>query len=201
MDLLGNNQIEKRVIELKDAQLEFFPYFFVDSKIKFQHLRERLNWRQDHITLYGKTHPIPRLHCWYADKGKEYKYSGVKLFRNDWRLELAQIKSEIENLTGRPFNGCLCNLYRGGQDYAAWHSDDEAGLGKNPYIASASFGETRRFVMKHKYDKGVEKFEIELFNGSLLIMKGKTQSYWQHQLAKTQKKVAERVNLTFRQIM
>lgn len=201
MDLFGQDPVEKRVLELKDGQVEFYPHFFTDSKIKLHHLIETINWRQDEITLYGKTHPVPRLQAWYANKGINYKYSGIDMGQNNWSKELTLLKSDIENLTGREFNGCLCNMYRSGKDYAAWHSDDEASLGKNPFIASASFGETRRFILKHKFDKGVEKLELELNDGSLLIMKGQTQHYWLHQLAKTQRKVGQRVNLTFRQIV
>ena len=42
---------------------------------------------------------------------------------------------------------------------------------------------------------------IELGNGSLPIMSGLTQKYWEHEIPKTKKKVAERINLTFRSIL
>lgn len=200
MDLFGQQSETKHIIELKDAQVEYYPYFFSDSKIKFTHLRDCVQWRQDQITVFGKTHAVPRLQAWYADTSVHYQYSGIKLKRHDWSEELVLLKKDIERLTGQYFNGCLCNLYRSGKDYAAWHADDEASLGKNPFIASASFGAERKFVMKHKFDKGVEKRELHLADGSLLIMKGPTQHFWLHQLNKTQRKVSERINLTFRNI-
>ena len=43
-------------------------------------------------------------------------------------------------------------------------------------------------------------YNIELDKGSLLIMSGKTQQYWEHQIPKTKKIVSERINLTFRSI-
>ena len=97
------------------------------------------------------------------------------------------------------FTSCLVNLYRDGQDSNGWHADNEKELGENPIIASVSFGAERFFHMKHRYDKS-QKLKIKLENGSLLLMKGKTQHHWLHQIPKTKKKVGERINLTFRTI-
>jgi 2OG-Fe(II) oxygenase superfamily len=41
---------------------------------------------------------------------------------------------------------------------------------------------------------------IQLENGSLLIMKGTTQTFWQHSVPKTAKIASPRINLTFRTI-
>ena len=53
---------------------------------------------------------------------------------------------------------------------------------------------------KHNTDKGIEKVEKELDDQSLLVMSGKLQHKWIHQISKTKKKVAPRINLTFRMI-
>ena len=42
---------------------------------------------------------------------------------------------------------------------------------------------------------------VELTHGSLLIMRAATQHNWLHQVPKTAKEVAERVNLTFRVVL
>ena len=69
--------------------------------------------------------------------------------------------------------------------------------GKNPVIASVSFGAKRMFHLKHRYDKNLNH-KLVLETGSLLVMKGETQHYWLHQIPKTKKKVEARINLTFR---
>lgn len=201
-DLFGSfeHSNDEVVFNLKDGVLIYYPNFFSNSKVDYSKLFDTINWRQDKIRLYGKTHLIPRLQAWYSDD-KNYSYSGIKLERNDWTKELKEIRGEIETLLNVEFNGCLCNLYRDGKDYAAWHSDDEESLGRNPIIASASFGETRKFVLKHRFDKSCEKVELELEDGSLLIMKSSTQHYWKHQLNKTSRPVGPRINLTFRRIL
>ena len=71
-------------------------------------------------------------------------------------------------------------------------------MGQNPVIASVNFGATRKFQLRHIETK--EKIEIELTHGSLLIMQGEIQHFWQHQVPKTSKVVNERINLTFRVI-
>ncbi|MBC7495096.1 MAG: alpha-ketoglutarate-dependent dioxygenase AlkB, partial [Flavobacterium sp.] len=43
-----------------------------------------------------------------------------------------------------------------------------------------------------------QKLKIDLDHGSLLLMKGATQHFWKHQIAKTAKPIDERINLTFR---
>jgi alkylated DNA repair dioxygenase AlkB len=81
----------------------------------------------------------------------------------------------------------------------AWHSDDEKTLGLNSAIASLSFGAERKFSFKHKETK--ETVSILLEQGSLLVMKGPTQTNWLHRLPPTTKVKNPRVNLTFRTIV
>jgi alkylated DNA repair dioxygenase AlkB len=54
-------------------------------------------------------------------------------------------------------------------------------------------------MLRHMQNKE-QKVEVLLTNGSLLIMAGETQHFWQHQLPKTKAQVEPRINLTFRQI-
>ena len=112
---------------------------------------------------------------------------------------LKEIKSMVETVSKETFTTVLLNLYRDGNDSNGWHSDNEKELGKNPVIASVSFGAERIFHLKHKENKGLKK-SIMLQHGSLLIMKGATQEKWKHQIPKTKKTVNPRINLTFRTI-
>jgi len=110
---------------------------------------------------------------------------------------LLQIKNKIEGNITEKFNAVLLNLYRDGNDSMGWHSDDEKELGENPVIASISLGEERMFHLRHKNNK-LLKFKFLLQHGSLLLMKGKTQHFWQHQIPKSKKINKSRINLTFR---
>lgn len=185
---------------MPDGEVAIYRNFFnnVESDQIFQELLSKIKWRQDKMKLYGKEFELPRLTAWYGDDGKSYTFSGIPMNPDAWTPTLLSIKSRIEEVTQAKFNSVLLNLYRSGKDGVSWHSDDEPELGKNPMIASVSFGETRRFQLRHKLDKSLDKVEITLTHGSLLIMKGSTQHFWQHQIPKTAKSLRERTNLTFR---
>lgn len=162
----------------------------------FSVLTQELDWQQEAITLFGKSVLQPRLQAWYGDKA--YTYSGLTMPPKAWTPMLADLKQRCELLAGQAFNSVLANLYRDGQDSMGWHQDNEPELGQQPVIASLSLGETRRFVLRHLHSK--EKFELPLSHGSLLIMAGNTQHFWQHCVPKTVRALEPRINLTFRLI-
>ena len=181
--------------------LEYHAEFFNggESQIFLNTFINTTPWIQEDIKIYGKLIKTPRLTAWYGDRDKEYIYSGTKHYPIPWTEELLQIKERIEPIAGVKFNSVLLNYYRNANDSVAWHSDDEYELGVNPVIASVSFGQVRRFDIRHKQDRD-KKYSIYLENGSLLIMKGDLQHNWVHQIPKSAKPLKARVNLTFRVI-
>jgi len=172
-----------------------------DADRYFHELKQEVDWRQEKIRLFGRHVSVPRLTAWYGDEGKNYTYSGIGMAAKPWIPSLLEIKGAVEKLAAISFNSVLLNLYRDGNDSVAWHSDDEAELGDNPIIGSVSFGEVRRFSSRTK--PGVEpvsRHELELAHGSCVVMKGRSQSLWQHQVPKTKRPSGARINLTFRRI-
>ena len=166
-----------------------------DANRWMQHLTTTLPWRQEHITMFGRQHPLPRLTCWIGDAGRDYAYSGIEQQPSPWG-SLAPLRQQISSRTGVHFTSVLANRYRCGNDTVSWHADDEPELGLNPTIASLSLGATRRFAMKHKTKD--TRLTLELLPGSLLVMSGAMQQHWLHSLPRTRKPVGERINLTFR---
>lgn len=161
---------------------------------------KNIAWNQDILTMYGKKVYSPRFSAWYGDEGKSYAYSGLKLQANPWNEGLLFLKNKIEKISQTTYNSVLLNWYRNGSDYMGWHTDNEPELGMNPTIASVNFGAERRFLFRRK-NQHEEKIELILQNGSLLIMSGAIQHYWQHALPKSAKISAHRINLTFRKIL
>lgn len=186
---------EQQLIQ-RDGLVRYYPCFTPNDEAWFDRLNEEIQWRQDTIHLFGKTHPLPRLQAWYGDAHAQYKYSNISLNPLPWTPGLLELKTMLETQLQTQFHGVLCNYYRDGRDYAAWHSDDEKVLGPRPTIASLSFGEQRRFQLRHKSDG--EQKEILLDSGSLLVMEGILQECWKHQLPKSLKVKRPRLNLTFR---
>jgi alkylated DNA repair dioxygenase AlkB len=189
-------------LDMPDGDVIVYPAFFSKSQSDeyFTRLLANINWQQDRIKFYGKEMPIPRLTAWYGETDKPYTYSGIPMSPHPWTPDLLSIKQAIEQVAGVNFSSVLLNLYRDGRDSVSWHSDDEKELGQNPTIASISFGDTRVFQFKHKFDKAIPKVDVPLTHGSLVIMQGTTQHNWQHQIPKTAKELKERINLTFRVI-
>ncbi|WP_233265962.1 alpha-ketoglutarate-dependent dioxygenase AlkB [Formosa sp. L2A11] len=186
---------------MKDAEVIYFPEFFSPTEADqlYNSLLNSIAWQQDNISLFGKTHPQPRLTALYGNNEKPYTYSGIQMKPNTFSETLLDIKIKIETETHHKFTSCLCNLYRDGQDSNGWHADNEKELGTHPVIASISFGAERIFHLKHKEDNSLKQ-KLTLNHGSLLLMKGETQQHWLHQIPKTKKKIGKRINLTFRTI-
>ena len=187
---------------MPDAEVVLYRTFFEgeESDALFERLLIETKWRQDKIKCFGKEFSLPRLTAWCGDPGKSYTYSGISMNASGWTSTLLYIKRSIEVVANMTFNTVLLNLYRDGKDSVSWHSDDEPELGMNPVIGSVSFGEARRFQFKHVSRGDLGKVGIDLTHGSLLIMQGTTQHFWQHQLHKTSEHTKPRINLTFRLI-
>lgn len=189
-------------IDLLDGELVYNTNFLSSSEADnlLHTLTEDVNWRQDRIRLFGKEHLIPRLQCFQGDPGISYLYSSLKLDAEFWHPLLDQLKNNLVEPCGTTFNAVLLNLYRNGQDSMGWHSDDEPELGQNPTIASISLGEERRFLLRRKDNHKIKR-EIVLEHGSLLVMRGTLQHFWQHSVPRTQKPREPRINLTFRRVL
>lgn len=155
-----------------------------------------IEWKNDEAIIFGRHIITNRKVAWYGDQDFAYTYSNTTRQALTWTKELLELKKITEDITGTTFNSCLLNLYHNGDEGMAWHSDDERSLAGNSAIASLSFGAERKFLLKHKETKQIVSILLE--SGSLVVMKGATQTNWLHSLPKTKKVIRPRVNLTFR---
>jgi len=169
-----------------------------DERTAFATLRSELPWRQNHLNMFGRTVPEPRLVTWMGDPGADYSYSGIRLDPVPWTPEVAALRAACSSVAGVEFNSVLANLYRDGNDSVDWHADDEPQLGREPVIASLSLGATRRFDLRHR--ESGETVRVDLPPGSVVVMSGRCQHEWVHRVAKTKRPVGPRINLTFRTI-
>lgn len=161
-------------------------------------LFSKVHWKKDVATIFGKSIVTKRKVAWYGDNPYEYTYSNNTKNALPWFQELLDLKEIVEQETGELFNSCLLNLYHNGTEGMAWHSDKEKDLKRDGAIASISLGAERKFALKHKKTK--EKVSVVLQHGSLLVMKGSTQTHWMHCLPPTKMVTRPRINLTFRTI-
>lgn len=151
-------------------------------------------------------HAVPRDEAYYGDPEANYSYSRRQYKPLPWIPELLSLKHRVEastpaiayanlSLPKLGYNAVLCNLYRNGSDSVGLHADAEPEMG--PVIASVSLGAERLFRLKGAH--GVA-FAERLPHGSLLIMAGRTQKDFRHEVPKEPGISEPRINLTFRRI-
>ncbi|HEV7489784.1 MAG TPA: alpha-ketoglutarate-dependent dioxygenase AlkB [Rhodanobacteraceae bacterium] len=170
-----------------------------ESQVILTALLREIPWEQHRLHIFGREVDAPRLSYWAGDPGSVYVYSRTRFEPQPWTPALATLRDDLLKRFDLDFNSVLANLYRSGRDSMGWHSDDEPELGREPVIASLSFGAVRRFRFRSRQSRRVA-LAIELAHGSLLVMRGATQRLYQHDLPKTAATLGPRVNLTFRSI-
>lgn len=171
----------------------------VEAERLLRELIDESAWRQERITVYGKSYLQPRLSAWHGDRG--YRYSGIRLEPAPWTPLLAALRQCIETLTECEFNSVLLNYYRDHNDSMGMHADDERDLGARPAIASLSLGARREFRLKHRTRHDLPAVRLPLTSASLLLMRGATQRFWKHGIPRQRAACGPRVNLTFRFIV
>lgn len=198
LDLFPN---EKIILPLPEAVFEYYPNFFQqeEADFLFNKLHYETPWQQDEITIFGKKIAQPRLTCLYGNQGKPYSYSNITMQPQPWNPTTQYIKEKVDEIANQNFTTVLANLYRNEKDSNGWHADNERELGRNPIIASVSFGDERKFQLKHN-TKLDAKLTISLGHGSLLLMKEGSQIHYKHQIPKSSQSKNTRINLTFRTI-
>lgn len=201
MDLFSDIIVQPKNLLPREGVVKYhgtlIPLLSADNY--FSRLLAYIDWNNDEAVIYGKRIVTKRKVAWYAEKPFEYTYSKTTKHALPWTDDLLALKTIVESKAEQSFNSCLLNLYHDGSEGMAWHSDSERELKKDGAIGSLSFGADRKFSFRHKKTK--EKMSIILEHGSLLVMEGKTQTYWQHCLPPTKAVNKPRINLTFRNIV
>lgn len=200
MDLFGTAINENTNLLPHDGIVNYYGTLMTRQRSVYYYetLMETIPWKHDEAIIFGKHITTKREVAWYGDQKYQYTYSNTTKTALIWTKELLELKALVEEKTGSIFNSCLLNLYHDGSEGMAWHSDDEKSLGKNAAIASLSFGAARKFCFRHKLSKEIISMVLE--SGSLLMMKGGTQTHWLHRLPPTKNIKTPRINLTFRTI-
>ena len=185
MDLFNQKSI-KNILPY-DGVTNYYGVILNAEKSHFYYSRllDSIQWKNDEAIIFGKLITTKRKVAWYGEEEFSYTYSKITKTANLWTPELLELKHLVEKESGETYNSCLLNLYHSGEEGMAYHSDGEKMLKKDGAIASLSLGAQRKFSFKHKNTK--ERIDIVLEQGSLLVMKDVTQSFWLHRLPPTKK--------------
>jgi alkylated DNA repair dioxygenase AlkB len=110
---------------------------------------------------------------------------------------LAEAASRVALATGTPFNSVGLNYYRDGRDSVAPHNDHLYEIVARHPIALISLGATRRMTIRSK-TKPRRIFDLDLEDGSLLLMSYETQLHYDHGILKTRNATGPRISVALR---
>lgn len=198
----------------------------------FSQTRDARSWQRTPITIFGKTVLQPRDTAFFGTRLYSYSDERREPTGWDEdppaSIALRKLATRIEDRLELPhdyFNVVLANRYNHGRDFMGWHADNEKSLGDEPIIASISLGAERRFLVRrkpslcttretnHKDQReeqdehselaSQEKIAYLLAHGSLFVMSGKMQKFYQHSLPKVSRSKCDdmRLNFTFRRVL
>jgi alkylated DNA repair dioxygenase AlkB len=150
--------------------------------------------------MYDRDVDVPRLVARY------------RLDDPDVPAPLAEAAALASQVAGTQFNGAGLNFYRDGRDSVAPHNDHLYEIVSGNPIALISLGATRLMTIRSKQPgrvtlSGVEgpsavegrrRLDLDLENGSLLLMSYETQKQYDHGIPKTKTPVEARISIALR---
>lgn len=169
------------------GSIVYYPGIFDpgEAAALFAHLQQTLNFEQETMWMYDKTVDVPRLIARFKP-GEERP------------PELVSVQSRVENLLGERFNALSVQYYRNGADSVAWHNDHREELVDLPTIALVSLGAAREMLVRPKAPPR-RSTSIDLEPGSVLVMTGRSQEFWEHTIPKVKRPIGPRISIALRQ--
>jgi len=113
-----------------------------------------------------------------------------------WSGPMAVLREKVERLLNKEFELAMCLYYPDGNYFAPYH-DDQQTSGHNTILPSISIGEVRKFSFKNKTSQDI--YNLDLANGSLLVMGDHCQGRYTHSLLQNPEYKNGRINITFRE--
>ena len=169
-----------------NCYINYIPKFIKNTKPYIEYLQSLSNFtiRNNRcVTFFGS---------------KKYDYTFYTHAPKPFPEQLLPLLININKISKIELNSVLINLYRNGNDYISYHSDDEKQIDRS-CIASLSFGATRDFVIKRIAYQ--ESITYPLSDGDLIFMLGDFHDKFKHGIPKRKTVKQPRWNLTFRKLL
>lgn len=135
--------------------------------------------------MYDRDVDVPRLVARYSLEDQELPPA------------LYEIAERAGEFTGERFTSAGLNRYRDGRDSVAPHNDHLYEIVPRHPIALLSLGATRRMTIRSKVTPR-RILDLDLEEGSLLLMSYETQLHYDHGIPKTKEPVGERISVALR---
>lgn len=182
--------------------LWYFPDFLTaeEANSLHDHLLSSVPWFRVQYKSFGQLRTTPRYTTCFGCDDSGPNNSKYKKPVQAWPQVLQDLQTLARSsipIQAPKANCILMNYYKESSDSITWHSDDERFLGSNPTILSFSLGGTRTFRIRHKQRLSPTR-DFTLKQGSLLIMGGQTQHFWEHSVPKCSQIDKPRMNITMR---
>jgi alkylated DNA repair dioxygenase AlkB len=174
------------LVDDESGTIRYYPGVLSPERANelFSFLIANAPWTNETMWMYDHEVDVPRLVARYAeDDGLPHG--------------LADAKAIAEKLLGEQFTSVGLNYYRNERDSVAWHSDHLEELVEQPTIALLSLGATRRMQVRTK-ERPRRTHSIDLDAGSLFVMSGRSQEFWEHTIAKSPRPSDARISVAFR---
>lgn len=169
------------------GRIVYYPAAFSldEDRLLFTQLSARTLWNHETMRMYDRLVAVPRLTAAYRDM-------------QTLPDVLRPVKERVERSVGFEFNAVSLNYYRDGRDSVAWHNDHPEELVEQGAVALASFGATRQMLLRTK-SRPRKTLACDLEPGSVLLMSGPTQQFWDHHIPKVRRPTAARISVALRQ--
>lgn len=187
----------------EDSWLDTFqiPDRLIPNEEKFEELWSLHPTIQNKVMIRGHLKTMPRFQQSYI---KDYWFSGMNSLSKSLPKPFKPYLDYFNDLEeyGGKFNQVLLNWYQNGHNYIGSHRDDESQLRNDSPIVTLSLGAVRKFRVRKKWNKEVVK-DIDMTPGLFLVMGGKFQKEFKHEVVKISGKKGERtgrrISITLRQ--
>lgn len=169
------------------GRILYYPAAFSleESKDIFAQLSVRTLWNHETMHMYDRLVNVPRLTAGYHDM-------------QTLPHVLKVVRERAQRTVSFEFNAISLNYYRDGNDSVAWHNDHAAELIEQGAVALASFGATRQILLRTK-TRPRKTYAWDLEAGSVFVMSGRTQQFWEHHIPKVRLPTAPRISVALRQ--
>lgn len=177
----------RTLVDDESGRIDYLPAF-VDLKTAdawFSAIRDGVAWKSERRRMYDRDVDVPRL------------VAGYRLDDEGLPPVLTDAATRASQVSGTPFNSVGLNYYRDGRDSVAPHNDHLYEIVARYPIALISLGATRRLTIRSKA-KPRRIFDLDLENGSLLVMSYETQLHYDHGVPKTAQPVEARISVALR---
>lgn len=174
-------------VDDESGGIAYHPQLFdaAESARLFALLESTLQWTQETMWMYDRTVDVPRLIARFPAGETPPP-------------ELIAVQDRVERYLQTRFNSISLQYYRDGSDSVAWHNDHREELVPLPVIALVSLGAAREMLVRSKA-RPRRTISCDLDPGSLFVMSGRAQEFWEHHIPKVHRPIGARISIALRQ--